>query len=151
MLSLFDADEEEGGEDDGITRDLSRGREEGERSEGESAEQVPPDPDKWIVTEHLVVRVHRRPSLEVSNLDHEELPISLKDIGIVRNTRTNLDNKVERYGGDVLGQDPPPVFSDTWVGKTTLNFLLSESDPGYEWVVGRLTEKRAETTRPGDT
>ena len=110
-------------------------------------------PDRWILTEHVLIRQHNqfRTSLFTPNEDaHDPSPIPIKYLDIMRHTTTTCKSLGECMVEDFLidRQDAKRELSEPWVGRTAFSLKMPPARPGYEWQSGRETRVQGDTKRP---
>ena len=107
------------------------------------------EPDYWTLTNDVIIRHHKTPRTKKFMPDEVECPIPLKDIDILRKTRTDLDTLAEKEQDDFWTEHGPTEMSFPWKGSTMFDLLRPKPPHGFTWCEARLT-KVQKTTGPGN-
>ena len=68
----------------------------------------------------------------------------------MRNTDSDLESLDERFSSDIWPLDGATELSDWWTGKTLFYLRMPAAKPGHQWVLGRETQIKSDSQRPGD-
>ena len=100
-----------------------------------------------------MVRIHNVPRKKLFSPEEETtdpIPVELKDIDVLRITKTSSNMADEKWIEDVwLGETANRELSEEWVGETTFVPNPPEAPKGSMWISGRLVRLQ-KTTRPDD-
>ena len=110
-------------------------------------------PDKWLLTSHVLIRVHNKPRkcLFAPNEDaNDPSPIPFKFLDIMRRTDTSACSLGEFYIGCFWTDrtEARRELSESWVGRTAFSLKMPPLNAGYEWQNCRPTRRQGTSQRP---
>ena len=111
------------------------------------------EPDKWILTKHVLIRQHNKPRKHLftpNEVDDDPSPIPLKFLDIMRRTDTSVNSLSEFHQEDYWTdkQNAKKELSEFWVGRTAFSLKMPPLKAPYEWQNGRETRRQGNSKRP---